>query len=147
MKQRLMELYFTEGADLTDPKTLIQAAADCGMDGDLVRRLLASDDDVDRVEGEAKPPRKPASTACPASSSAGSGRSAVPTRRSIWPRRSSGPPTSTPSGSPPNRLHTAQSGADCTFTRIGSIAHREGEHPAGRDPRAQNVHQAVANNV
>src|ERR1700691_4407309 len=26
MKQRLMELYFTEGADLTDPKTLIQAA-------------------------------------------------------------------------------------------------------------------------
>jgi predicted DsbA family dithiol-disulfide isomerase len=53
MKQRLMELYFTEGADLTDPKTLIQAATDCGMDGDLVRRLLASDADVDRVEGEA----------------------------------------------------------------------------------------------
>jgi predicted DsbA family dithiol-disulfide isomerase len=53
MKQRLMELYFSEGADLTDPKTLIQAAIDCGMDGDLVRRLLASDADVDRVEGEA----------------------------------------------------------------------------------------------
>ena len=53
MKQRLMELYFTEGADLTDSKTLIQAATDCGMDGDLVRRLLASDADVDRVEGEA----------------------------------------------------------------------------------------------
>jgi predicted DsbA family dithiol-disulfide isomerase len=53
MKQRLMELYFTEGADLTDPKTLIQAATDCGMDGDLVGRLLASDADVDRVEGEA----------------------------------------------------------------------------------------------
>jgi predicted DsbA family dithiol-disulfide isomerase len=53
MKQRLMELYFTEGADLTDPKTLIQAAIDCGMDGDLVRRLLASDADVDRIEGEA----------------------------------------------------------------------------------------------
>ena len=53
MKQRLMELYFTEGADLTDSKTLIQAAIDCGMDGDLVRRLLASDADVDRVEGEA----------------------------------------------------------------------------------------------
>src|SRR6202046_4439956 len=51
MKQRLMELYFTEGADLTDPKTLIQAATDCGMDGDLVRRLLASDADVDRGEG------------------------------------------------------------------------------------------------
>jgi predicted DsbA family dithiol-disulfide isomerase len=53
MKQRLMELYFAEGADLTDPKTLIQAAIDCGMDGDLVRRLLASDADVDRIEGEA----------------------------------------------------------------------------------------------
>jgi predicted DsbA family dithiol-disulfide isomerase len=32
---------------------LIQAAVDCGMDGDLVRRLLASDADVDRIEGEA----------------------------------------------------------------------------------------------
>ena len=53
MKQRLMELYFSEGADLTDPKTLVQAAIDCGMDGDLVRRLLASDADVDRIEGEA----------------------------------------------------------------------------------------------
>jgi predicted DsbA family dithiol-disulfide isomerase len=58
MKQRLMELYFSEGADLTDPKTLIQAAADCGMDGDLVRRLLASDADVDRVEGEANSARE-----------------------------------------------------------------------------------------
>jgi predicted DsbA family dithiol-disulfide isomerase len=53
MKQRLMELYFSEGADLTDPKTLIQAAVECGMDGDLVRRLLASDADVDRIESEA----------------------------------------------------------------------------------------------
>jgi predicted DsbA family dithiol-disulfide isomerase len=53
MKQRLMDLYFSEGADLTDPKTLIQAAIDLGMDGDLVRRLLASDADVDRVESEA----------------------------------------------------------------------------------------------
>ncbi len=53
MKQRLMELYFSEGADLTDSKTLVQAAVDCGMDGDLVRRLLASDADVDRIESEA----------------------------------------------------------------------------------------------
>ena len=53
MKQRLMELYFAEGADLSDPKVLIQAAIDCGMDGDLVRRLLASDADVDRVESDA----------------------------------------------------------------------------------------------
>jgi predicted DsbA family dithiol-disulfide isomerase len=53
MKQRLMELYFAEGADLTDAKVLIQAAIDCGLDGDLVRRLLASDADVDRIETEA----------------------------------------------------------------------------------------------
>jgi predicted DsbA family dithiol-disulfide isomerase len=53
VKQRLMELYFAEGGDLTDPKVLIQAAADCGMDGDLVRRLLAGDADIDRVESEA----------------------------------------------------------------------------------------------
>jgi predicted DsbA family dithiol-disulfide isomerase len=53
MKQRLMDLYFAEGADLTDPKVLIQAAVDCGMDGDLVRRLLASDADIDRIENDA----------------------------------------------------------------------------------------------
>jgi predicted DsbA family dithiol-disulfide isomerase len=53
MKQRLMDLYFAEGADLADPKQLIQAAVDVGMDGDLVRRLLASDADIDRIEGEA----------------------------------------------------------------------------------------------
>jgi predicted DsbA family dithiol-disulfide isomerase len=53
MKQRLMELYFTEGADLTDREVLVKAAADCGMDGELTRELLASDRDVDRVTHEA----------------------------------------------------------------------------------------------
>ena len=53
VKQRLMELYFAEGADLTNPNVLVEAAAECGMDGDLVRRLLASDAEVDRIEGEA----------------------------------------------------------------------------------------------
>jgi predicted DsbA family dithiol-disulfide isomerase len=53
MKQRLMELYFTEGADLTDREVLVQAAADCGMDAALTRELLASDRDVDRVSEEA----------------------------------------------------------------------------------------------
>jgi predicted DsbA family dithiol-disulfide isomerase len=53
MKQRLMELYFAEGADLSDSKVLIKAAVDCGMDGDLVRRLLASDAEVDRIETDA----------------------------------------------------------------------------------------------
>jgi predicted DsbA family dithiol-disulfide isomerase len=53
VKQRLMELYFAEGADLSDPRVLIAAAVDCGMDGELVRRLLASDADADRIESEA----------------------------------------------------------------------------------------------
>ena len=53
MKQRLMELYFTEGGDLTDREVLINAAADCGLDGRLVRARLESDHDVARVQEEA----------------------------------------------------------------------------------------------
>ena len=54
MKQRLMELYFTEGADLTDREVLVKAAADCGMDAAVTRELLASDRDVERVTQEAE---------------------------------------------------------------------------------------------
>jgi predicted DsbA family dithiol-disulfide isomerase len=50
MKQRIMDLYFTEGGDLTDPDVLVRAAADSGLDADLVRKRLASEDDVARVE-------------------------------------------------------------------------------------------------
>ena len=53
VKQRLMDLYFAEGADLSDRDVLVQAAKDCGLDGDLVRRLLAGEDDVERVTSEA----------------------------------------------------------------------------------------------
>jgi predicted DsbA family dithiol-disulfide isomerase len=53
VKQRLMDLYFAEGADLSDREVLVQAAKDCGMDGDVVRRLLAGEDDVARVTSEA----------------------------------------------------------------------------------------------
>jgi predicted DsbA family dithiol-disulfide isomerase len=54
MKQRLMELYFTEGADLSDPEVLVGAARDCGMDADEVRRWLATDKDVAVVEKDAQ---------------------------------------------------------------------------------------------
>jgi predicted DsbA family dithiol-disulfide isomerase len=54
MKQRLMELYFTEGADLTDREVLVNAGAHCGLDPDLTRELLASDRDVDHVTQEAE---------------------------------------------------------------------------------------------
>jgi predicted DsbA family dithiol-disulfide isomerase len=53
VKQRLMELYFSEGADLTDPEVLVAAAVDCGLDDQRVRQLLATDADVERVETEA----------------------------------------------------------------------------------------------
>jgi predicted DsbA family dithiol-disulfide isomerase len=53
MKQRLMDLYFTEGADLSDRAVLVQAAADIGMDAERNRDMLASDADVERIEREA----------------------------------------------------------------------------------------------
>ena len=54
MKQRLMELYFTEGADLTNRAVLVQAAADVGLDAEDVRAALDSDQDVDEVGQEAQ---------------------------------------------------------------------------------------------
>lgn len=54
MKQRLMELYFTEGADLTDRGVLLQAATDIGLDPDDVRGALASDTDIEAVTREAQ---------------------------------------------------------------------------------------------
>jgi predicted DsbA family dithiol-disulfide isomerase len=53
MKQRLMDLYFTEGADLTSHAVLAQAAADIGLDADATRNALASDKDVAEIEREA----------------------------------------------------------------------------------------------
>src|SRR3954467_10217681 len=54
MKQRLMELYFRDGGDLTDVNVLVQAAADIGLDADDVRRRLATDEDVARVAADAQ---------------------------------------------------------------------------------------------
>ncbi len=50
MKQRLMDLYFTEGADLSDSEVLVRAAADVGLDATTIRDRLASDADVDLVD-------------------------------------------------------------------------------------------------
>jgi len=54
MKQKLMDLYFTEGADLSDRETLVKAAADVGLDADMVRGDLAGEKDVDAVGDEAQ---------------------------------------------------------------------------------------------
>ena len=53
MKQRLMELYFRDGGDLTDRDVLVQAAADCGLDGEDVRRRLGTDEDVALISAQA----------------------------------------------------------------------------------------------
>jgi predicted DsbA family dithiol-disulfide isomerase len=52
VKERLLNLYFLEGADVGDPDVLASAAAACGMDGAAVRAKLASDDDKDAVRAD-----------------------------------------------------------------------------------------------
>ena len=54
MKQRLMELYFRDGGDLTDVNVLVQAAADVGLDADDVRKRLATDEDVALISAQAQ---------------------------------------------------------------------------------------------
>jgi predicted DsbA family dithiol-disulfide isomerase len=54
MKQKLMDLYFTEGADLTQTDTLVKAAADVGLNADEVRAALATAQDVDVIEQESQ---------------------------------------------------------------------------------------------
>ncbi|MGE3149160.1 MAG: DsbA family protein [Pseudorhodoplanes sp.] len=49
MNQRLIDLYFREGGDLTDIETLVQAAADVGLPPDEIRRKLTSNEDADRI--------------------------------------------------------------------------------------------------
>ncbi len=54
MKQALMDLYFTEGADLTEPAVLAKAAGSVGLDVGQTRKRLESDEDVAQVEREAE---------------------------------------------------------------------------------------------
>jgi predicted DsbA family dithiol-disulfide isomerase len=53
MKQELMQLYFAEGADLSDSMVLAEAAGRCGLNPALVRNHLATNKDVERIENEA----------------------------------------------------------------------------------------------
>jgi predicted DsbA family dithiol-disulfide isomerase len=54
MKQKLMDLYFTDGADLTNRAVLVRAATDVGLDPEDIREALASDTDVEQVTREAQ---------------------------------------------------------------------------------------------
>jgi predicted DsbA family dithiol-disulfide isomerase len=54
MKQKLMDLYFTQGGDLTDREVLVRAASDVGLDGNAIRDRLAGDIDVAEVTADAE---------------------------------------------------------------------------------------------
>ncbi|RAI44290.1 DsbA family oxidoreductase [Rhodoplanes roseus] len=54
MKQRLMDLYFTEGQDLSQRDVLLRAAADVGLDPHATAQRLATTEDEDVVTAEAE---------------------------------------------------------------------------------------------
>lgn len=49
MVERLFQLYFTEGADIGDHEVLVSAAGDAGLDADLIRQKLQTEEDCDTV--------------------------------------------------------------------------------------------------
>jgi len=50
--RRLFEVFFREGGNIGDDEVLVTAAIDAGMDGNIVRDLLASDKDKVEVRNE-----------------------------------------------------------------------------------------------
>ena len=48
----LFKLYFIDGGDLTDNNALIEAAAEAGMDREIVERLINSDADIEETKNE-----------------------------------------------------------------------------------------------
>jgi predicted DsbA family dithiol-disulfide isomerase len=56
--ERLFRRYFLEGADIGDRDVLLEVAADCGMDANLVDDLYRRDADVDLVRQEEAVARK-----------------------------------------------------------------------------------------
>jgi predicted DsbA family dithiol-disulfide isomerase len=54
MKQKLMDLYFRDGADLTRHEVLADAAASVGLDRATVLAKLATDEDVEAVTEDAE---------------------------------------------------------------------------------------------
>jgi predicted DsbA family dithiol-disulfide isomerase len=52
VKERLLQGYFTEGADLSDHATLSALAVEAGLDADTVTKLLDSDDLTEAVHSD-----------------------------------------------------------------------------------------------
>lgn len=63
--ERLFAIYFLEGGDIGDPDVLARAAADAGMDAEVVRRLLATDADRAETAAEAENARQMGVTGVP----------------------------------------------------------------------------------
>ncbi len=52
LTEKLFRLYFEDGVNIGDTAVLVDAAAECGMDREIVADLLASDADIDKVQAE-----------------------------------------------------------------------------------------------
>ena len=50
--ERLFQLYFEQGRDIGERALLVEVARECGMDGQVVEKLLADDHDVEEVRAE-----------------------------------------------------------------------------------------------
>jgi len=50
--ERLFQAYFMDGKDIGDTKTLVDIAAEVGMDADETLEYLESDEDVERIQKE-----------------------------------------------------------------------------------------------
>lgn len=50
--KRLFEIFFLEGGHIGDDEVLIDAATDAGLDPEIVKKLLASDEDKEAVKRE-----------------------------------------------------------------------------------------------
>ena len=91
MKQRLMDLYFTEGADLSNTDVLVQAAAYMGSIPHKCAPISQATRMSPRSSNKCRWRRTPAFKACRCLSSAASSPSAGRRRRRIWPKQSQGP--------------------------------------------------------
>lgn len=65
VKERLLQAYFSEGRDIGDHEVLVSCAADAGLDGDAVRRMLDSDEGSEQVTAELEAARRAGITAVP----------------------------------------------------------------------------------
>ena len=64
-KERLLRAHFTEGADLSDPDTLVRLLGEVGVDPDRVRAVLAGDEYANAVRDDIEQARLLGATGVP----------------------------------------------------------------------------------